>query len=106
MDNVDPYIPLADSLGCFPNCFEGKLYCQLKRMVNKFILVVGCKLARGDECGKRIGPGWGLCRRNSEINRSNSYQIIWVQLHNGNLLTVNHGAVSARQIFNYQLILN
>jgi hypothetical protein len=42
-----------------PNCFEGKLYWQIKRMVYKFILGVGGKLARGDECGKQIVPGWG-----------------------------------------------
>jgi hypothetical protein len=29
-------------------------YCTARK---KFILFVGCKLAKGDECGKKIDPG-------------------------------------------------
>lgn len=62
--------------------------------------------AEAVDAASRLVREGGLCRRDSEINRSNSYQIIWVQMHHGNLLAVNPGAVSARQIFNYQFILN
>jgi hypothetical protein len=46
----------------------------------------------------------GLCKRDSDIDQSNRYQIVLKKLLRGNLAAINPGAVFTRQILDYQAL--